>query len=878
MASDRGSDPLSQPLPRHAVARPDLERRLDLVGPGGLGLVVASAGSGKSVLLRQWAAGRAGSRVVALGLDPRHDDASVLARDLVAAVRTAAPGVAASVADLVATGGSTLGAPFIDALLDELGSSSVDLVLVIEDLHALSNRAVMTELGDLVTRLPSTVRCLVSTRRDPPWTLRRMRLDGRLVELRGADLAFREDDAKQLLTSVTERQLGEEEVKVLTERTEGWAAGLQLAGISLRHRSDVAAAITTFAGSDRLIAEFLLDEVLEQLEPGTRTFLLQTSILDWLSIDVCDAVTGAGNARTMLGELEAQSLFVIPLDLSRTRLRYHHLFAELLRYQLNADDPSAARRLHRRAAQWLREHGRPEESIEHLLRAGDHDDAFGAISRVGHRFFERGESATLVRWLTTIEGDDTTAPGRVLVSLLAAQIAAELPEAAAETHRQLVRRADLTAGERATADALHTTQVFRSLPPEAVLATARGVLDVLPEVEDRDVVDFLGMGGAESVRVIAEYDAAIASFLQADLEQATLRLRRTLALPGMQYAIWRCYTLGSLALVRAWTGHCTEAIQLAEASLGGARALGVTHHPAVTHAHLAGALAHLLRADFDRAAEHLDMADLQNQRRPSRVLNLDLHRAVAAQLSAATDDSEAALAALRRPAASAVEPPVLAHANRALHARLLITAGDLLEARAVLDDASRSAELSAARVDLALAVGDTSAAMAVVQADEAPVDDVRAAVGNRLREAATLEARGERAGARAAIRLAVAAAEGDQLRWPFLEVSGAQRVLRQDTGNPARFAGDLRELLESGTAARSYRRAGGLRPGMVEALTERELAVLSYLPRRIKQRDIAADLYITMNTLKTHLASIYRKLGVSDRDAAAARGAELGLL
>ncbi len=734
------------------------------------------------------------------------------------------------------------------------------------------------DLGDLVTRLPPTVRCLVSTRRDPPWSLRRLRLDGRLVELRGTDLSFREEEARRLLTAVSERDLSDHDVELLAARTDGWAAGLQLAGISLRHQSDVTAAVASFAGSDRLIAEFLLDEVLDRLEPDVRTFLLHTSVLDWLSVDVCDAVTGAGNARAMLAELEDQSLFVIPLDLSRTNFRYHHLFADLLRYQLAAEDPAAARGLHARAAGWLMEHGRAEESIEHLLRAGQHDKAFAEISRLGHRFFERGESATLVRWLLAITGEDSTAPVRVVVSLLAAQIAADLPDAAAETYRRLVRRPDLTAGERATADALHTTQVFRSLPPEAVVTTARAVLDVLPSLEDRDVVDFLGMGGTQSVRVMVEYDAAIARFLQGDVEQATTGLRRAFLLPGAQYPIWRFYTLGSLALARAWNGHCTEALQLADAALGGARAVGATHHPAVIHAHLAAALAHLDRAELDRAADHLAMADLQNRRRPSNVVNLDLHRALAARLCAAAGDVEGGLAALRRSGACAVEPPVLANANRALHARLLIDADELLEARVLLDDPGDSAELVAARVDLALATGDLGAAEAGMSGGEPPVDDLRAAVSHRLREAAVLEARGEAGAARAAVRLAVAAAEGDQLRQPFLEVPAAAQVLRQDGSNHAHFAEELRALLE-----RIYRptpppHVSAIGPGMLEPLTERELAVLSYLPRRMKQRDIAADLYITMNTLKTHVASIYRKLGVSDRDEAAARAAELGLL
>jgi LuxR family transcriptional regulator, maltose regulon positive regulatory protein len=878
MSTHRPHDPLGQPLPRHAVPRPGLERHLDAVGPGGLGLVVAAAGSGKSVLLRQWAAGRPDARVVALGLDAGHDDAAVLARDLVATVRTVAPEVSGSVVELAGGGGATLGPPFVEALLDELESSCDDLVLVVEDLHALSNRPLVAELGDLVTRLPSTVRCMVSTRRDPPWVLRQLRLDGRLVELRGTDLAFGQDEARALLSAVSERDLTDEDVELLTERTDGWAAGLQLAGISLRHQSDTASAVRSLAGTDRLIAEFLLEEVLDQLEPDLRTFLLQTSVLDWLSVDLCDAVTGTDNARAMLGELEDRSLFVIPLDLSRTNFRYHHLFADLLRYQLKSEDPSAALTVHRRAALWLHEHGRPEESIEHLLRAGEHDRAFAEISNLGHLFFERGESATLVRWLTTIQAEAPSASARVAVSLLAAQIAADLTDAAAETHRQLVRRPDLTAGERATADALHTTQVFRTLPPDVVLSTADSVLEVLPHLRDDDVVDFLGIGGTESVRVMAGYGGAVASLLQGDLEQATTRLRRALGQPGAQYPIWRFYVLGTLALARAWAGHCAEAFQLADAALGGARAVGAGHHPAVIHAHLAAAVAHLDRADLERAAESLDLAEQQNVRRPSNVVNLDLHRAVAVRLRAATGDTSDALLALHGPPASAPEPPLLARANRALHARLLLDAGELLEARALLDVPGRGVELDAARVDLALAGGDLDTATVALHACEPPQDDLRAVVGHQLREAALLETLGEQAAAQAAARRAVAAAEGDQLRWPFVEVTAAQHVLRHDTGNPAHFAVEVRELLESRAALVHSPDRTGAGPGMVEALTSRELAVLAYLPQRIKQRDIAAELFITTNTLKTHVASIYRKLGVSDRDEAAKRAAELGLV
>ena len=340
------------------------------------------------------------------------------------------------------------------------------------------------------------------------------------------------------------------------------------------------------------------------------------------------------------------------------------------------------------------EHGRAEESIEHLLRAGEHDQAFTEISHLGHRFFERGESATLVRWLSTIQGESSTAPARVVISLLAAQLAADLPDAAAETHRA----AGAASGSHCRGNVPRPTPCT---PPRCSGACRRRAWSPRPAVfwtscrACATTTSSTSSGWAAPSRCASWPSTTPPSrtSCRAISTRPPQRLRRALHLPGAQYPIWRFYTVGSLALVRAWTGHCTEALQLADAALSGARAIDVTHHPAVIHAHLAAALAQLYRVDFDRAAEHLDMADLQNLRRPSNVVNLDLHRALAAQLCAAAGDSTEALGVLRGSAASAVEPPVLAHANRALHARLLIDAGELPEARALLDDPGRSVEL-----------------------------------------------------------------------------------------------------------------------------------------------------------------------------------------
>ena len=456
MTSPRPGKSSLQPLPRVAVPRPRLERRLDRLGPGGVGLLVASAGAGKSVLVSQWAVARPELRIAVLALGPTDDDGVVMARDLVEAIRVVAPEIEPKIGDVVMTGGVALGQPFVDALLAELALLSEPLVLVLEDVHVLTNRALLDDLGEFASRLPETIRCILTTRRDPPWPVRHLRLDGRLIEVRGTDLALDADEARQLVLAVSGRDLTDREVASLLDRTDGWAAGLQLAAISLRDSPDTGAAIQLFTGSDRLIAEYLLEEVLDRQSPELRRFLLQTSVLDWLSVEVCDAVTRGDGSRALLDELEQRSLFVIPLDRSGERSRYQHLFRDLLRYQLRLEDPTAARELHLRAARCLSEQGRIEESIEHLLSAGEHRRAFAAISEHGHRLFERGESATLVRWLTAIEGHEPDSPPVVLVNLLAAQVAADQSDPATETHRRLLRRPDLTRGERAAADALYT--------------------------------------------------------------------------------------------------------------------------------------------------------------------------------------------------------------------------------------------------------------------------------------------------------------------------------------------------------------------------------------------------------------------------------------
>ena len=328
------------------VSRPALERRLDRLPPGGVAVITAPAGSGKSVLVRQWVTHQPTRSVVWLQLDARHDDAVVLLRELFVAVEELGSVPADDLLDLLPVGGARLGAELVEAMIGSLEDIEQDLVVVLEDLHRITNPALVGDIGVVAQRLPPRVRLVVTSRWDPPWAVHGLRVGGRFVELRGADLAFGPVEGRALLTGVSGRDLSPDQVATLVHRTDGWAAGLQLAGISLQDADDVDELVASVSGSDRMIAEYLLEEVVDQQDPAVSQFLLQTSILEWLTPDLCDAVTGERSARDRLEELTRRSLFLITVDEAGERYRYHHLFSDLLRYRLRRDTPEQVNDLH----------------------------------------------------------------------------------------------------------------------------------------------------------------------------------------------------------------------------------------------------------------------------------------------------------------------------------------------------------------------------------------------------------------------------------------------------------------------------------------------------------------------------------------------------
>ena len=276
------------------------------------------------------------------------------------------------------------------------------MLLVLDDYHLVDSGPVHESVAFLLENLPPGLRVVVSGRADPPLPLARLRARGQLTELRAADLRFTPEEAVALLGETAGPGLPTVAAEALVARTEGWAAGLQLAGLSLRGHADPAGFVAAFSGSHRFVLDYLADEVLDGQTGQVRAFLLETSVLERLSGQLCDAVTGRAGSQAMLQDIERAGLFLVPLDEVRGWWRYHHLFADLLRARLQAEQPGRVQALHRAAAAWCEEHDLADDAVRHALAAGDAAWAARLVERHVEALLGRSEGVTLRRWLSAL--------------------------------------------------------------------------------------------------------------------------------------------------------------------------------------------------------------------------------------------------------------------------------------------------------------------------------------------------------------------------------------------------------------------------------------------------------------------------------------------
>ena len=351
-----------------------------------LTLVCAPPGFGKTTLIREWS-GAAGRPVAWLALDANDNDAARFVHYVAAAVRSAMPpaGAAADVTKGGPTVRDTTQAPQagsaqdpLVALINELNAPGSELLLVLDDYHAIRDFGVHDMVAFLLANLPPGLHVVIGTREDPPLPLARMRARDQVTEIRERALRFTTEEAAAFLNQTMGLGLAPQSVAALAARTEGWVAGLQLAGLALRQQGAAEEFVAAFAGDDRYIADYLMAEVLDCAPEEIRSFLRQTSVLDRLTAPLCDALTGQSESQAMLEHLEAANLFLVPLDNHREWYRYHVLFAEMLRLTLTAEERGE---LHKRAAAWFQAHGWVEPAMQHARLALEGETGAGEARR-----------------------------------------------------------------------------------------------------------------------------------------------------------------------------------------------------------------------------------------------------------------------------------------------------------------------------------------------------------------------------------------------------------------------------------------------------------------------------------------------------------------
>ena len=894
----------------HLVPRARLLDRLHAAAGGQLVLVSAPAGYGKSALVAEWlhAEGRPTAWV---SLDAADSAPQRFWSYVAAALAGLDPRLGESLAPaLHPAGDGTAPEVLLAGLVNALLQTPTPLALVLDDYHLIAGADVHRGVEFLSSHLPPTLTLVIAGRADPPWPLARRRARGELVEVRAADLRFTREEAAAFLNDGMALGLSPQEVEVLSERTEGWIVGLQMAALSLRGHDDVSAYLQALSASDRYILDYLLEEVLERQPPAVYEFLLATAILRRLSAPLCAAVTGREDAAAILAHLEAANLFLVALDGARHWYRYHHLFADLLGDLARARAPERLPEWHARASAWWEAEGPAEEAIHHALEGGDPQRAARLVRAHARGHLARGEARTVGDWFSRLPAEVVRGDG--LLALERAWLCGPR-EDCEEWIRSVLEGADEEAPPpglpyptfRAFAEAsigvLRAERArLRSEPLEAVLPAARAAYERVPAAD--------GLLKARAAHVVGR------TFLQYErVEEAEgwFALARQGA-PG-EDALARLATLGIEAQQMWHDGRLRGLAALCE------RALAEYVRPAEAAgrplAHACQPYVLLGRVRWQRndlsEAERLLTRGLALAER-ARDLNAarDARRTLAMLRCAQGrfDEALALLDEIERAASAWPSPAEAAAFVQCFRVRVWVWRARVEGDAAPLTRAARWADGvalgSLERYSFAL---QSLAWVRIAQRRATGAPDLHPLVG-LLRENLAAARPGRGAGFRVevhaleALALAAEGAEGEALAAlaQALECAAPEGFLRHllDRGVPL---GDLlaRGLARGALPPYAAVVAAALSPtaappapgeaplpaaparppqGLVEPLTEREMEILRYLNGPLSSTEIAGELYLSPNTVRFHMKHLYDKLDAHSRREAVERAQAAGLL
>jgi LuxR family maltose regulon positive regulatory protein len=857
---------------RGLLDREDLLQRLDRAVTKRVTIISAPPGSGKTSLLRAWTdRSRKLRRVAFVSVDRDQRDAQRFWWAVLNAIRGSTDSIGALDADQL-----------VERIVSEVAEQVGPLVLVIDDLHELSSAEALAQLEHLLAILPSSAHVVLSSRRDPPIRLHQLRLAGEVAEIRAGDLRFTETEAREVL-AVSGITLSAGATAALYERTEGWAAGLRLAVISLSRHADPERFVAEFSGTDRAIAEYLMAEMLGRQPTEVQRMLLRTSLVDRLNGELADLLAGRVGSEQMLLELEDANAFVVSLDAQRTWFRYHQLLADFLRLELRRRSAGEVPDLHRTAARWFTDHGDVIEGVRHTLAAGDWPDA----------------ARLLADHLFSLMLDGQEGAIAVLLRSFPAGVSADHPELAlAHSAVQLAQgRLEEAAAQLALGEShVHSVAPTRRRRLAVAIATLRLTLarrsgKFTEAMEQVNLLD-ASIGDESSaeialgseLRAVALMNLGIVETWSGRFDDAERHLSEGAALAE---AIGRPYIEVACRAYQAFPSVALEpARERGRYALALADRYGFGDRPVLALALAAVASVEVWTGEFEEAERwlHRGWEIIRPDIDPAAAVLL---HTVTGMLHAGRGQHQAALEALT----AAVQAQSLltgAHILGRVVAEWLAATQARLgrpdEARATLDGFSaehdRTDAIVLGRAAISLEEGDPAAALAVI----GDVQDMMPPLGfpayafveaNVLVGLAHL-ALGDRNAAAAAAEAALAAAEPDRLIFPFAMYNAANllgALPRHQTAHSALLA-DVVDLLRGTPAPRGDRE----RVPQPEELSASELRVLRYLPTNLTRPEIAQALYVSINTVNTHMRNIYSKLGAHDRSSAVRRARETRLL
>lgn len=865
------------------VARPALTARL--AAGARVTVVSAPAGSGKTVLLRSWL-GESGlaDRAAWVSVGREERDPQRFWLSVLGALRGTQPG--SGLVRAISAAPELDGWAMAERLLKDLAPLRERIWLVIDDVHELESAQALRQLELLVLRAPGALRFVFATRHDLRLGLHRLRLDGELTEIRAADLRFSVAQARELLDAAGV-SLPEPAFRVLHERTEGWAAGLRLAALSLSGHCDPETFAAQFSGADRTVAEYLLAEVLERQDEKVRRLLLRTSVLERVNGELAELLTGDSGAERTLQDLEQANTFVTSLDAARSWFRYHRLFADLLKLELRREEPGEITALHRLCARWFAEHGRPAEAVRHAQAARDWKLAAGFLADSWPGMLLDGQSATIHELLADFPAEVRVAHAE-LAALLASRESAQGSVKGARRYLDIAERAMASVPDARRNQARMLLGVVR-LQAGRRSGDQAAVLEQVNRLRMlADASDMARPGLDADLRALALISLGATEDWTDRLEEARRHLTQGIALArriGRPYLEFSA--LAYLAAVDIARSSFTSAVEHAELVMELAGRHGWTEEPpaAVAGATIAAALAWQGRTDEAQPwVQHAERC-LRAEAEPAigagiRYLRgiLELIRGRDGEALAAFEAAERLTGQLRLTTAYYLSVPI-----RALRLHALVRLGRTAQAEqllAGLDEQERDrGEMRIALAVLRLAQNDplaASAALEPVLNGSAPLARPAWAVSALALAAAASDAMGDPAAARSALERAFDLAEPDGARWHFLlhpMPDLLERHAKRRTAH-ASLVADVQSIL----AGRQRAPAPTEPLPAFEALSGSEIRVLRYLPTNLTAPEIARELDVSPNTIKTHMRNLYAKLGIHRRAEAVERGRALGLL